>query len=63
METLENRMKQLESVELKPKRLYIICLDRKSYLKFIERHCSRLNDTKIWSNFRKIEIEIKQKYK
>lgn len=63
VETLENRIKELLSVELKPKRLYIICLDRKSYLKFIEKHCSRLNDKRIWSNFQKIETEIKQKCK
>lgn len=61
VETLENRMKELQSVELKPKRLYIICLDRKNYLKFIEKHCCHLNDKRIWTNFQKIEIEIKQK--
>lgn len=63
IETLKNRINELESVELKPKRLYIICLDRKNYLKFIEKHCCQLNDKKIWSNFRKIETEIKQKFK
>lgn len=63
VETLENRMKELQSIGLKPNRLYTICLDRKSYLKFIEKHCYRLNDKKIWENFQKIETEIKQKLK
>lgn len=63
VETLENRIKELQSVKLKPERMYIICLDRKNYLKFIERHCSRLNDKEIWSNFQKIETKIKQKCK
>lgn len=63
LETLKTRLKELKSVKLHPKRLYVICLESKRYLKMIEQHCNRFNDTEIWSNFHHIETRIKQKCK
>lgn len=61
LETLKSRFAELLTVEYVPRRLYIICLDRKRYLEMIEKHCKRMNDEQIWCNFRKIEKRIKEK--
>lgn len=60
-ETLKGRLDELSTVAYVPKRLYIICLDRKRYLEVIQKHCKRLNDENIWHNFRIIEKRIKEK--
>lgn len=63
LETLKARFAETLSVEYMPKRLYIICLDRKRYLEIIEKHCQRMNNENIWCKFRKIEKGIKEKWK
>lgn len=61
LDEIKARMEELATVEFVPKRLYIICLDRKRYLSTIEKHCHLINDEIIWKNFRKIEKRIKEK--
>lgn len=63
LKTLQTRLHELASVEYKPDRLYIICLDRKRYLKLVEKHCQSRNDADAWCKFRKIEKAIKEKLK
>lgn len=60
-EELMARIDELSTVNYVPKRLYIVCLDRKRYLSTIEKHCQRINDEHVWQNFRTIEKRIKEK--
>lgn len=61
LKELRSRIEELATVEYVPKRLYIICLERKGYLNAVEKHCERINDANIWKNFKTIEKRIKEK--
>lgn len=61
LEELKARIEELATVKYVPKRVYIICLDRKRYLSTIQKHCQRINDENVWMNFRNIEKRIKEK--
>lgn len=63
LKTLQTRLNELASVEYKPNRLYIICLDRRRYLQFVEKHCQSINNANVWCKFREIEKSIKGKLK
>lgn len=58
---LKLRISELTTINFIPKRLYIICLDRKQYLKIIKNHCQILDDEIVWNNFQKIEKRIKER--
>lgn len=61
LEKLKSRLDELATVNYIPRRLYIICLERKRYMEMIEKHCTDMGDVNIWNNFRKIERRIKEK--
>lgn len=60
LEKLKLRLDELATIKCIPKRLYIICLERKRYMEMIEKHCANMDDVNIWNNFRKIERRIKE---
>lgn len=61
LEKIKARLEELATLKYVPKRLYIICLEKKRYLQIIEKHCQDINDEIVWENFRKIERRIKEK--
>lgn len=61
LEELKIRLNELTAIEFIPKRLYIICLDRKRYLKIIEQYCEGKNENRIWDQFMLIEKRLKER--
>ncbi|XP_031635754.1 transcription termination factor, mitochondrial-like [Contarinia nasturtii] len=61
LETLRVRFNELAAIKCHPKRVYVICLEKKRYLEMIEKHCQSVDDKNVWEHFRKIEKRLKEK--